>query len=98
MSRLAPPTLPAVVHVLHRADAYTAHIADAEHLHGRHHPPMATFAVRRIASIRWCGTCWPGRRCVTCGAPSGDAGECAWCLPDGIRAETTHDRAEEWTS
>jgi hypothetical protein len=88
-TRPAPPALPAIVPVEHRGHRYLIHRTNTPHAR---HTPMTTDAIRR-SDATWCPTCWPGRTCGVCRAPSGDAGECEWCLPDGIRAEVTADRA-----
>jgi hypothetical protein len=45
---------------------------------------------------KWCGGCWPGRRCRICDAPSGDWSECRDCTSALLAAERARDAVGGW--
>lgn len=83
-----PPTLPDTVVLTGTAQGrLTAH-ATADCQVVRSASPAPAWYARQIDAA-WCDqpTCWPGRRCVNCAAPSGDGSECATCTELGHESE-----------
>lgn len=54
-----------------------------------------TQRIRAHESVLWCTNCWPGGRCVVCGAPSGGHDECRLHLSASIEVDKQFVRAEQ---
>jgi hypothetical protein len=75
----------------------TVHRTDSGCIRGPVTVVVATTDARTIG-VQWCTTCWPGRRCGTCGDPSGSRRDCGPCEIADIGAEKRYDIGTGWAA